>query len=83
MSDPARPYVELAHAIALYIPGYIDGYFGPEEWKTADKRPLEELAENAEALAQAVEALEDKRRRSFLKGFDKLMALGCDTTPTS
>jgi hypothetical protein len=62
----ARTYIELAHGIERHSPGYIDGYFGPKEWKTDEKRPLEDLAHEAEALAQAVETLADETRRDFL-----------------
>lgn len=66
MSDVASAYVELAHSIEQYIPGYIDGYYGPEEWKVSTKRQLADLAREAEALAEAVASLDDPERRSFL-----------------
>lgn len=65
MPDLARAYIELAFSLEQHLPGYIDGYFGPEEWKHADKRPLEELEQDAETLA-AVEGLKEPERRVFL-----------------
>jgi hypothetical protein len=66
MNDIARAYVELAHAIEQHNPGYIDGYYGPEEWKVTAKRPLVELALAADALADKVAAIENQQRRRFL-----------------
>jgi hypothetical protein len=51
-------YVQLALAIDQHIPGYIDAYFGPVEWKEAatsrGKRPLDELAGEAVSLEQEI-----------------------------
>ena len=66
MPDVARTYIELAFGIEQHLPGYIDGYFGPEEWKRTDKRPLEKLEQDAEALAERVAGLEDASRCAFL-----------------
>lgn len=33
MTDLARHYIERAHGIEQHFPGYIDAYFGPEDWK--------------------------------------------------
>ncbi len=66
MSDVAQSYIELAFGIEQHLPGYIDGYFGPEEWQRTNKRPLEDLEQSAEALAAEVAGLEDASRRAFL-----------------
>ena len=66
MPDLARAYIDLAFGLEQHLPGYIDGYFGPEEWKHADKRPLEELEQDAETLAAAIEGLRAPERRTFL-----------------
>lgn len=66
MSDPARAYVELAFGLEQHLPGYIDGYFGPEEWKREAKRPLEELEGEAAGLAVGVAELGDSERQAFL-----------------
>jgi hypothetical protein len=66
MTDISRAYVELAHAIEQHNPGYIDGYYGPDEWAVREQRPLADLARDADDLARAVAALEDEERRAFL-----------------
>ncbi len=64
-----RRFVQLALTLDRHLPGYIDAYFGPPEWKEPssahDPRPLEELTKEATDLAAAVEqdtALDDQRR---------------------
>ncbi len=67
MTDLARRYITLAHAIEQHNPGFIDGYFGPDEWRLAERWPLAQLAEEADALVQEVAALEEGPRRAFLQ----------------
>jgi hypothetical protein len=67
MTEISRAYVELAHAIEQHQPHYIDGYFGPAEWRVLEKRPLATLADEAVALMEAVTTLEDTSRRLFLE----------------
>lgn len=67
MTDVARHYIELAHGIEQHFPGYIDAYFGPEDWKPEAMLPLAELARQAEELARAVEGLGPGPRRAWLK----------------
>jgi hypothetical protein len=65
-------YVQLALAIDQHIPGYIDAYFGPAEWKESaaarGKRPLDELALEAADLERAIaqDAQIDIQRADFL-----------------
>lgn len=66
MTDIVRTYIELAFGLEGHIPGYIDGYFGPEAWKHTDKPPLTELELKANALSDAVQKLEVPERRLFL-----------------
>ena len=66
MAEVARAYVELAFGIEAHMPQYIDGYFGPEEWKVAEKQPLDGLEQDAQALEEKVAGLEDDNRRTFL-----------------
>lgn len=66
MDDIGRAYVGLAHAIEQHRPGYLDGYFGPEEWRVGEQRPLEQLAEEIGELARAVSLLDNQERRAFL-----------------
>jgi hypothetical protein len=67
MAEVARHYIELAHGIEQHFPGYIDAYFGPEDWKPKAILPLAELARQAEGLARAVEGLGPGPRRAWLK----------------
>lgn len=71
----ARDYVRLVLAIGEHRPDYVDAYFGPPELKAeakaAGKRPLGELAAEAERLLRAAKAggaraEEVRRRREFL-----------------
>ncbi len=76
MSTPvdliAQHFVQLALAIDLHQPGYVDAYFGPAEWqeqvKTQGLRPVTELEKEAEALAAAIaqDAGMDAQRRDYL-----------------
>jgi hypothetical protein len=62
----------LALELDLHIPGYVDAYFGPPEWKEQSiangSRPLEELAKEAADLAATVEqdTTLDGQRRDYL-----------------
>ncbi|CAN5870522.1 hypothetical protein BH24DEI2_BH24DEI2_00880 [soil metagenome] len=66
MPDVAQTYIELAFGIEQHLPGYIDGYFGPEAWKRTEKLTLEDLEQDARTLAAEVAGLEDFSRRTFL-----------------
>lgn len=64
-------YVRLALQIEQHLPGYIDAYFGPPEWKAqamrGGKLPLDQLKAQARELMQAVESQPlEKGRRRFL-----------------
>src|SRR5262245_29873777 len=56
--DPlAERYVRLSLEIGTHEEGYIDAYYGPEEWKTeaeAAPRPIAELKTAVDALAAEV-----------------------------
>ena len=67
MSEVAQKYVELAFALEQHLPGYVDGYFGPDEWKVTEKKTLDGLEQDAQALAENVGGLEDASRRTFLE----------------
>jgi hypothetical protein len=65
----AQHFVQLALALDRHIPGYVDTYFGPPEWKEQSlangPRPIDELAQEARNLAAAIEqepAFDDQRR---------------------
>ncbi len=68
LSVPQR-FVQLALELELHIPGYIDAYFGPPEWKEASLarglQPIDDLARQAKVLADDVardSSLDDQRR---------------------
>jgi hypothetical protein len=68
----SEEFVRLALAIEGYLPGYLDAYFGPDEWmqdaKQAGKRPLAELTEKAGRLTSEVSEVNgwDAQRKDFL-----------------
>lgn len=72
----AADYVRLQLAIGEKEPGYIDAYYGPEEWKkaaAAEPRDLGELRAATDALAARTAAINTdaleplaQRRRAFL-----------------
>jgi hypothetical protein len=76
--DPvAEGYVRLVLAVGRLAPGYVDAYFGPPEWQSeverAGKRPLPEVAAEADRLLGAARAAKvgdrDRAlRRDFLEG---------------
>ena len=53
-----QQYVQLALAIEQHMPGYIDAYHGPAEWKQAAEtvglRPVAELAKETAYLAETI-----------------------------
>ena len=65
-------FVKLALAINEHLPGYIDSYFGPEEWtqeaQRAGKLPLEDLSQRADQLATNLSRVNDwdSQRKDFL-----------------
>jgi hypothetical protein len=71
MTIPQR-FVQLALALDLHIPGYVDAYFGPLEWKEQSTvhgpRPIIELVQEAVELASAIEheTTFDDQRRDYL-----------------
>jgi hypothetical protein len=70
--DAGEEYARLALAIDQHMPGYVDAYFGPPEWRDQVQqeglRPLAELASRAATLASAVAGASamDAQRRDFL-----------------
>jgi hypothetical protein len=65
-------FVRLALAINEHLPGYIDSYFGPEEWaqeaKASGKLPLADLIARTNQLAVLISETDgwDLQRRDFL-----------------
>lgn len=65
-------FVRLALAMNEHMPGYVDSYFGPDEWsreaKQTGKIPLPELTDRADQLAVAISQANgmDAQRKDFL-----------------
>ena len=68
----SEEFVRLALAVNEHSPGYVDAYFGPQEWSRAaeqnGKLPLPELAARADQLARNVSQAGDleQQRKDFL-----------------
>ena len=68
----SEEFVRLALAIEEHVPGYLDAYYGPDEWmqeaKQAGKLPQTELAERTDRLAREVDQVSDwdMQRKDFL-----------------
>lgn len=65
-------FVRLALAIDVHLPGYVDAYFGPEEWRAQAKQqgkvPLSALTRQTSQLAADISREEgmDLQRREYL-----------------
>src|SRR5438552_254302 len=63
-------YPRLALRIERHLPGYIDAYFGPPEWKAQveaeDPQPLYALSAQAGELLSEAQRLPAAQRRRFL-----------------
>ena len=70
--DFGEQFVRLALAIDEHRPGYVDAYFGPDEWKAQvqrdGKRPLSSLADQINQLAKDVSQDKelDSQRKDYL-----------------
>jgi len=68
----AEEFIKLSFAIEEYTPGYVDAYFGPEEWQTQAKQdgklPLQDLSERTARLANNISQAHDMdaQRKDFL-----------------
>src|SRR6266498_3057126 len=71
-SEWGERFVKLALAIDEHLPGYVDAYFGPEEWiaqiKQDGKMPLSDLANWTDQLATDISRANDidVQRRDYL-----------------
>jgi hypothetical protein len=66
-----QAFVELALRMDHYAAGFVDGYFGPPEWKASIDagalRPVAALQDDAQRLGEAIATTEmDAQRRDFL-----------------
>ena len=68
----AEEYIKLSFALEEYTPGYVDAYFGPEEWKSQAKQdgklPLQDLRGRIARLANDISRANDMdaQRKDFL-----------------
>lgn len=78
--DFGEEFVRLALAIDEHIPGYVDAYFGPEQWKQQStqtgKLPPADLTERVERLASDVSQADlDAQRKDYLARHLKAMQM--------
>ena len=57
MNRCAEPYVRLVLALGHHDSDYVDAYYGPEEWRPAEKQPLDQIRDNAKTLQNRLAAL--------------------------
>jgi hypothetical protein len=66
----SRAYLRLSFHIERLVPGFIDAYFGPPEWKTDAEAegdiPPADLRRDAEALLHDIASIADELRREWL-----------------
>lgn len=79
--DIAEQYIRLAHGLAVYSEGYIDGYYGPKEWADKTKYSPEQLKVKAgDLLAKVTDEPNDQRRQwliSQVKSMHMMTRLLC------
>ena len=72
VNEIAEGYVKLVLAMGHHDPDYVDAYYGPQEWKKPEKKPLNTIAHEAtrlrEQLAKISEPADEleRLRRSYL-----------------
>ena len=70
--DVGEQFVRLALEIDKHLPGYVDAYFGPEDWKAQvqqdGKQPLSDLTDQINQLAKEISQADglDAQRRDYL-----------------
>jgi hypothetical protein len=70
--DFGEQFVRLALAIDQHLPGYVDAYFGPEDWKVQSKQDgkvaLPTLADRVDRLSNDISHADemDSQRRDYL-----------------
>jgi len=70
--DFGEQFVRLALEIDKHLPGYVDAYFGPEDWKARSqqggKQPLSNLTDQINQLAKDISQADalDPQRRDYL-----------------
>ena len=64
LDDLAEQYVKLALAVGKHHPYYIDAYYGPSEWKTGEKRPLNDLKTDISTLLEQLIQVQNSKAQS-------------------
>ena len=66
VNEIAEGYVKLVLAMGLHDPDYVDAYYGPQEWKKPEKKPLDTIGREAtrlrEQLAKIYEPADEMER---------------------
>lgn len=77
LDNLAEQYVKLTLAVGEHHPYYIDAYYGPNEWRTGEKRPLTELKTDITALLEQLNRIQSSpelaQRKAFLQVQTKSM----------
>src|ERR1043166_3671929 len=70
----AEKYAHLVLAMGQHDPDYVDAYYGPPEWKTQAKKPLDaialearELTDQLAKISEPTDEMERLRRRYLTK----------------
>jgi hypothetical protein len=81
VNEIAEAYVKLVLAMGQHDPDYVDAYYGPSEWKTQAKKPLDVIALEATRLSdqlakisEPTDEMERLRRRYLTKQLSALQA---------
>lgn len=85
MNSAAESYVKLVLAVGEHDEGYVDAYYGPEEWREVakvQKKPLDEIKTEAQRLTRSLEVtdvagrdeIEELRREYLIKQLTSLVA---------
>jgi len=69
LDNLAEQYVKLALAVGEHHPYYIDAYYGPSEWRTGEKRPLNDLKADISTLLAQFEQVQNSEAQSQRKAF--------------
>jgi hypothetical protein len=70
MNGVAQSYVKLVLAVGQHDPDYVDAFYGPAEWKKeaeSRKRPLEEIASEADTLLARLQSVPESADEMILQ----------------
>lgn len=61
----AEEYIKLVLEVGLYIPNYVDAYFGPKEWEPAENAkkegfPYKDFSDRIDRLSSALAGIDEK-----------------------